>query len=31
MSWVLWVFAGAVALRGVAGLLLVWDKRPVKR
>jgi hypothetical protein len=31
MVWVLWVLAGALALRGAAGLLLVWDRRQLKR
>ncbi|WP_426514082.1 hypothetical protein ACPPVO_27755 [Dactylosporangium sp. McL0621] len=31
MPWVLWVLAGAVALRGLGGLLLVWDRRQLRR
>ena len=31
MPWVLWVVMGAVALRGAAGLLVLWDRRAPKR
>lgn len=27
MSWIVWVLAGAVALRAAVGLLLLWDRR----
>nr|BFE58141.1 hypothetical protein GCM10020063_026670 [Dactylosporangium thailandense] len=31
MPWVLWVLAGAVALRGAGWLLLAWDRRQLRR